>query len=341
MPDLTSGSWGQFGGAMSIAGVVNGVVGSYYSSRLQEGALKMQAQADLFGARSQALSLTGQADLDMLNARAGYNATVTGADMSIITAESDAYQMETRAKIGMVRAQAQAASAEAGAEIDDNNAALQELVAQSALMRGEQKEQDTRLQFAAAKSKMVTRMAAGNVDLGQGSALQARVSADVMTENAAIRIQQAALMDAVGARVSALNSKISASAKRASASSALAAAGLELGLAKINGETTVRNANINATAVKALADAGMLSAEAAATYKRTMAGVMQDNAQAAAFVRTTAAESISPFGAAFNTLLSGAGQVARGWYQWSQASGGATTSGAEDFTRGWNPANYG
>lgn len=308
--------------AVQIGGMFNSAVGSYNAAAGQRQAIQAGAQLDRINANSSALALTGQADLELVNAQANYNATLAQADFGELQAKHDAYALKTSAAISAVRAGSQAAELEAGAQMDEMSAQLSELQALSIMQRGEQKEQDSRMQFAAAKSKATASMAARGLDLGQGAPLAVRAGHDLMSENTAIRIQQAVLMDAFGQRTQASAARVGAASKRSRAALTESMAGLETGLAAVNADYATTMAGAQSTAMKALAAAGMLNANASATYKTTMAGVMRDNAMAAALVKQTMGDGINPGMAAFSSLLTGAGQVAQSWYMYSKQSTG-------------------
>jgi hypothetical protein len=69
------------------------------------------------------------------------------------------------------------------------------------------------------------------------------------------------------------------------------------------------------------------------------------NYQNEALVKRATADGISPFGAAASTLLTGAGSVANSWYRLKKPGAldqqELAKQGAEDFTKGWTPSNYG
>lgn len=318
---FSSAQVAQAGVISSVAGVANSAVGSYYGAKTQKNTMLMQSQAAMADANSSALAMTGEAALESLNAQASYNASLVGAEFSRLDAQQRADGLRNNARISGIRASISASSAEAGAQIDERNAQLNELQAQSVMLRGQQKEQDTRMQYAQAKSKATASMAARGLDLGEGAALQVRAGYDLMSENTAIQIQQSVLMDAFGQRVAAMNNLTSAGNKRANAAATMSMASLEAGLANADADFTVSSANAAADAAQALAKAGLINADARSQYKTTMAGIMKDNASVAALIRQTTAGGISPSGAAFGSLISGAGQVAQAWYNYSKTKG--------------------
>lgn len=316
---FTSAQMAQVGMGAAITGSVNSAIGSYYGAKTQKNTLLMQSQAAQADANSSALALTGEAQLESLNAQAVYNASLVGAEFSRLEAEQRASSLRTQAEINSIQASMSAASAEVGAQLDERSAQLNELQAQSIMLRGQQKEQDARMQFAQAKSKATASMAARGLDLGEGAALQVRAGYDLMSENTAIQIQQSVLMYAFGQRVAAMNNQASALSRRQQAASTLNMATLNAGLADAEAQFTQSSADASATAAQALAKAGLLNADARSQYKTTMAGIMKDNASVAAMIRQTTAGGISPAGAAVGSLISGAGQVAQAWYQYSNA----------------------
>ncbi len=317
---FNSAQMAQAGLITSVAGAAQSAVGSYYGAKTQKNTMLMQAQAAQYDANSAALAMTGEAALQSINAQAVYNSSITGAEFSKLAAQQAADQMRNQAKINTMRAGNAAAVSEMGAQIDDRNAALNELQAQAVLLRGEYKEQDTRMQYAQAKSKATAALGKGNIDMGQGAGLSVRAGYDLMSENTAIQIQQSVLMDAFGQRVAAMNNQTSAAAKRMSAANSVQMASIESGMANADADFTLSTAQASYQAAKALAGAGLLNDEAAAQYKTTMAGVMRDNASVAAMIKRNTAGGVSPSSAAFGSLLSGAGQVAQAWYNYKKVA---------------------
>ncbi len=307
--------------AMQTVGALGGALGARDAAAAQRRAIQGQAQADRISANSTALAMTGQADLDTVNAQASYNAAITSADFANISARKQAFDIEAGAAIGAVRASTQVASLKAGVQIDEQQAMFAELQAQSIMLRGEQKEQDSRMQFAQAKSKSTTSMAARGLDLGQGAPLAVRAGYDLMSENTAIRIQQTVLLDAFGQRVSVDSHRLSAAGKRAQASGIASSSAMETESARINADFTRATALANLTASQTLAAAGLLNATAAVDYKKTMAGVIKDNAMAAALVKQAMGEAISPSSAFASSLLNSAPKVADSWYQYGKQAG--------------------
>ena len=103
------------------------------------------------------------------------------------------------------------------ADMDDINASLSETAAQRAVMAGQREEQSSRLNTANIKSKQRVAMAAGGIDLGEGSALNVLTGTDLMGEVDAKTIAQNAVTTAWGYRTQAVNDKISGMMKRSAA----------------------------------------------------------------------------------------------------------------------------
>ena len=360
---FSSSRMATVGVAGQVAGAASSAVGAYYGAQVNEIAVQTQGQAirhqaamDIYNARASALTMNGQADLDMLSAHAQHNATLTGADFSTLAADSNraygefqvglsltqaeakAASLTQRAAIGLLNAQGDAAALEYSAQADDLSATLAELQAQSALFRGERTEQSSRQKYAQAKSSATASMAARGLDLGQGSALAVRNSMDLMSERAAIEIQQDALLAAFGHRVQKAQAELGAQAKRTRAASAVSSASLSASLAKADAayglgmarveadaaraglDAQASMARVNAEATRALSAAGLVSAQATTDYQRAVAGIMVDNASAASLVRTASVPvySGSASGAAFGSLLGSAGSVTRSWYAYNR-----------------------
>ncbi|MFV0679210.1 hypothetical protein [Ottowia sp.] len=319
----TIGMAGQIGGAATSA------VGAYYGQRVNEIGVQTQAQAirhqasmDVVNARYQATSLTGQADLNYINAQAEHNATLASADFSVLAAQGQGNKLRQQAALNAASADAQADSLGMSAEMDRMSARLLELQAQSELLRGERREQSSNLEYAQVKGKATARMARGGIDLGQGSALAVRNSIDLSKERAAIAIKQDTMLAAFGKRAQATQASMSAVMKVRQAQAARSNAALNTSLANVEANYQLSTANINAAATRALADAGLLSAQASRTYQTTMAGVMVDNASAASLVTASMAPTYSGSAGAsfFSSLLSSAPGVAQSWYQWQKVS---------------------
>ena len=83
-----------------------------------------------------------------------------------------------------------------GAKLDDINAWIAEKTAQSAQMAGVAQEQRIALNTAQLKGTQVAHLAAGNVDLGTGSAARVLTSTDVLGNIDSYRLKQAGAFDA-------------------------------------------------------------------------------------------------------------------------------------------------
>lgn len=103
------------------------------------------------------------------------------------------------------------------ASMADINAGLAERSAQTELLRGQFEEQKARLAAAQAKSSARVAMAAGNVDLGYGSALNVLTSHDVVNEIDVNTLHANAVRSAWGYRIEGVNLKNEAALKRATA----------------------------------------------------------------------------------------------------------------------------
>lgn len=103
------------------------------------------------------------------------------------------------------------------ANIADINAGLAERAAKTELLRGQFEEQKARLAAAQSKSSARVAMAAGNVDLGYGSALNVLTSHDVVNEIDVNTLHANAVRSAWGYRVEGVNLKNEAALKRATA----------------------------------------------------------------------------------------------------------------------------
>lgn len=301
-------------------GAVTGALGAYQGVRAQGQVLRHQAALDTQNAKASALTMTGQVDLDLVGAEAQHNATLAGAEFSVLSAQAQAAQGVGRAAIAAAQAGGEAAAMEFSAQVDDMQARLSELQAQSSLLHGERREQSSREQHAQAKSKATASMAARGLDLGEGSARAVRTSVDLMSERSAIAVQQDALLAAFGHRMQGEMAQLSAASKRARAGAAVAGAAAQLAMAKTDAQYASNMARINADATAALSAAGLVSAQATGDYRRNMAGVMLTNASVAAQVRGATAHAYSPGGAAFGSLLGSSASMFKQWYAWKTES---------------------
>jgi hypothetical protein len=376
MPD----SFGSAGVALQFVGMISSAVGAHDAAVSQKMAISAQAQMDKINARSSALAMNGQADLELINQKAGFEAMSFNSSMNTLNTEAHIFDAKSGASLNMLGAENSAAmttlqagtqasltltnaysksaisaiqsgmqtdALEVGAHMADQNANLMELQAQSTLLHGEYREQDSRMQYAQAKSRATVQMARGNLDMSEGTPLQVKVGIDVMSERAAIMIQQDTLMQAFGQRTQASNSLMDAGIKRAQAQSITsmtaiqnstdikmaetqAATGIKLGdmaaastlqqaalktaLTDMNSEFEMHTAQSQSDWTAAMSHAGMLNAEAAAAYKHTMATVLETNSAASAAVKQAMADGISPNMAFLSSVLGSAGQVANSWY---------------------------
>lgn len=120
------------------------------------------------------------------------------------------------------------------AQLSEINARMAELGARNALLQGERAQQGHMLKTAGLKGKQRAAMAAGGVDLGEGSALNVLTTTDVMSEIDRNTIEHNAMMDAWGYKTQAVNLRSEAAMQRATASGikpGLAAASTLLGSA--------------------------------------------------------------------------------------------------------------
>lgn len=377
MPDS---SMGNFGMGMSIAGMFVSAVGAHDAAVSQKLAISAQAQLDQLNARSTAMAMNGQADLDLMNQKAGFESMTYGSTMNMLSTERNIFdaksgatlntisadnsaamitmQAGTQASLTLTNAYSKAAisdiqagmqsdALEVGAHVSEQSANLLDLQAQSSLLHGEWREQDSRMQYAQAKSRATVQMARGNVDLSEGTPLAQRVGIDLMSERAAIMIQQDTLMQAFGQRTAAANSLLDAGIKRAQAQSITSMAKIsntaDISMAETQAATGKALGDMQATSVvqqaslksaltdmsaeydlhlaqsqsdwtAAMVNAGMIEATAAENYKHTMADVLEKNSAAAGAVKDAIAAGISPNGAALASILGSAGQVANTWY---------------------------
>jgi hypothetical protein len=375
------------------AGALMGAVGAFTSANSQKMALDQQAQLDMINARATASSLNATANIDNVNADATYNAALTNSGLAVLSAKSgfnavttgaeldkigaqgsfnasiaqagmdviggqgQALTIRTNAAVDAIKAGSTVAALNVGAQISDNAAHLNELQAQAAMMQGQYQEQQTQLQGAAVKSKQTARMAASGIDLGEGSALNVVNSTDLMTQRAAIDIEQRTALAVFASRASEAGAMADAAQKRFQAGSVSISSSLETGLSESQANAVVANTNAqadlrkalagiglttataaanakeayagadltrataSADAQRALALAGLTNANAAADMKRVMAQTTLLNASGASKVKSATAAGISPFLSATTSLLTSAGQVAGGWYQLSKAQG--------------------
>jgi hypothetical protein len=345
-------------GVMSIAGAASSAVGAYGSAKMQKISLDGQAAINAINVRSSSSALDAQADLDLINAKsvassndtkiglgvndaqAGYSATMYSAGVDEIGGQEKALQLRTGAAVDAIRAGSSELALQVGAQISENAAHLDELQAQSAMHQGEHQEQEVRMEGAQVKSRQITHFAAGNVDLGEGSALNVQNSTDFMTERAAIEIQQKTLMAAFSYRQQEASSLLDAAGKRYQAGMTSVTSSLETGLTESQATAVVANANASADLKRALASigldtalsdaatskalnaAGLTNAVAAVTMKKAIAKINLANGIASTDVNRTLADGIDPNAAFLSSILGSSGKVAESWYSYNRSKKG-------------------
>lgn len=342
--------------ALQIGGALNSAVGARASASAQKQAMLAQTQLDQINARASASALDAQAGLDSINAQSTFEFTSAKADLALVGAkagaaaagaqtaldllgaEGNADAIRTEAAINASRNQTAMVSMQAAAEMAEQSALLSELKAESALLFGQQEEQQTRLQTAQVKGKQTATMAARGLDLGEGAPLAVLTTTDLMGENSAIGIQQRALLSALGHRAQATGALVEAAGKRYQAAMLEVSTRLDTDLSGVRADSLVANARAAADARRALIDADLMVAEAdtkatkilaganlanakaAADMKSGTAEILRINSAAGAAVRRAQADGINPTSALTSSLLSSAGQVAGSWYQYSKQS---------------------
>lgn len=373
-------AFGNAGFALQVVGMVSSAVGARDAAKSQRIVLDAQAQMDKLNARSAAMAMNGAADLDLINQKAGFEGMRFGSSMNMLSTQRNIFDAKSGAAFNVANAQTGAAmtllqagtqaaltlenagakatineiqtgsqvqALEIGAHMAEQSAQLLDLQAESTMLHGEWREQDSRMQYAQAKSRATVQMARGNLDMSEGTPLAQKVGIDLMSERAAIMIQQDTLAQAFGQRMQASNNRLDAGIKRAQAQSVSAIAAITratdstmaemqastgMKLATMSADSTVQQAQIKSALTdmsaefelriaqsendwtEAMIAAGMLNAEAAADYKHTMAKVLEENSSAAAVVKEAMAAGISPNSAFTASILGGAGQVASSWY---------------------------
>lgn len=349
---------GMTAGYMSIAGAANSAVGAYGSAKMQKVTLAGQANLNDINARSASSALDAQADLDLINAKsiadsnstkielgvndaqANFSATMYSASVDQLSGDQKALQLRTSAAVDAIRAGSSEQALEVGAQIAENSAHLNELQAQSAMLQGEHQEQQARMEGAQIKSRQTVRFGAGNIDMGEGSAVNVLNTTDFMTERAAIEIQQKTLLTAFSFRQQASSHQLDAASKRYQAGMVHVSSALETGLTEAQATAVVANANASADLKRALASigmdialsdaatskalnaAGLTNAQAAATMKKVTSKVNLMNGVSAANVTRAMSSGISPESAALSSLISNGGKVAASWYQYQKTQKG-------------------
>lgn len=115
------------------------------------------------------------------------------------------------------QAQGQKSTLNAQAHIDDVNAALADMSAQSALLSGQREEQASNLDIAQLKSTQKASMAANGIDLGSTTAVNVLTSTDVIGQWKASTIAANAMRRAFGYQTTGLGYTNDALDKRATA----------------------------------------------------------------------------------------------------------------------------
>lgn len=102
-------------------------------------------------------------------------------------------------------ASGQKSTLNAQAHIDENNAKLAEMSAQSALLTGQRQEQSVKLNTAQVKSSQKAAQAANGIDLGSQTAVAVRTSTDVIGEIDAATVAANASRTAFGYQAQKVN----------------------------------------------------------------------------------------------------------------------------------------
>lgn len=114
-------------------------------------------------------------------------------------------------------AQGQKNTLKSQARIDDLNAKMADMSAQSALLAGQREEQAVRLNTAKLKSAQKTAFAANGIDLSEGSPVTVLTSTDVLGETDANTVAANAMRTAFGYQAQSVNYKNKALGERAEA----------------------------------------------------------------------------------------------------------------------------
>lgn len=319
---LSASDWAEIGSTAQTAGVGISAIGAYFSSSGQQTALSTQAGLDAVNARSVYSASIAQSGLDWINAQMSVADTRFRADMSVSEARARSSNMLAQSEIRSAAAQDSAALAGMSAQIDDNQAHLDELMAQSALLHGQWDEQAIRMKTAQAVSQRRTMLAARGVALGYGTAVTVVASPEVEGEMQIARAREGALMSALGHRTSAANSAISGAVKRARGAAGVRQAEMEQSVTRVQATSLTELSIAEADFRKAMADAGLANAKAALDVRNALAEGNLANAQAATDTKRATADSISPWLSATSSLLSGMGSVAESWYRYNKTVGG-------------------
>ena len=294
------------GVGLSAAGAASSASAQRRNIALQNQANAYQAATERYNARAQALSMHGQANLDDLSAQAEYHNTLMGAEFGRMQAGMEAFNLRNQAIYSAGRMRMQALEAEGSAALLEAGAELKEMQAQMALLSGERSEQDTRLKYARGKSSHTTRLAAGNIALDEGAALEVRTSYDVLSQREVLDIRRQATLTAWGHRIEGSMARARAGMQRSQAALLTGMAGLETAGADARARYVESTADTNARATRALAEAGLVSSRANTRYQRDMADITHENAMQGITTRETLSRNRSrgpSVGMAFGTAL--------------------------------------
>lgn len=130
--------------------------------------------------------------------------------------------------------QARAEAANYQAQVQENNAQIAEFKARDAIVRGNEEQKKQRQYTASVSAKQRVAMAANNVDVTYGSALDAAVDTAMLGELDALTIQSNSYREAYDHKISATNERAGAELSRMEAKNAqtagfLSAAGTLVG----------------------------------------------------------------------------------------------------------------
>lgn len=122
----------------------------------------------------------------------------------------------------MQQANAQAQAAEYQAKVQDNNAQLAEFKARDAIVRGNQEQKKQREYTAQVAGRQRVAMAANNIDVGYGSALDAAVDTAMLGDLDALTIRSNSYREAYDNKIAATNERAGAGLSRMEAQNARA-----------------------------------------------------------------------------------------------------------------------
>lgn len=313
---------------MQGAGVAVSAIGSYYAAKAQRSVMQMQADA----ARTNAIlgDLTADNVLSVAN---------TNADLavSLATLNNDITRSVSALNISQVSAlndfnnsladgnyALTLAKGEFQAVVAEGNAQLAERQAQDTLRSGQQKEQQSRLQYAGLKGHQRASLAANGVVIDEGtSALRVITDTDFLSDVDASIIQNTAVNAALGYRMDAVNQQTAAAFARLNAKSdamsiKIGAMGANISaMGEISGIQMSASFDILQRDISTKMDNynRLTAARSDAFNLRIGAG----NARSQAISYAGAAAGTSPLGSASTSLLGGAARVAEKWYSYSKA----------------------